>query len=216
MSAQGTKPFMAAEILQNLKAVHNVKHDLESFFYVMIYIFVKFDGPNGEMSEAKMPDFLDFWLTSNNLRQMGDAKKGMLKDSTLMFKMNYADHFSPYFRFLSKDMNRIRQLLGTGKVTHDKFIAILRDMVKNLPEEVLQVKKTTPAPKSKKRCRENPVYRPSGVIRGNFTNAKDFRVATDGGHGRRPKRRCTSAKGERVRTTGNDDQDDLEEANFWL
>ena len=181
----------------------------------MIYIFVRFNGPHGQLSEIATPGFLQFWLTSDNLRQMGDAKNGMLKDSALMFKLNYADHFSPYFKFLGKDMNKIREMLGSGNATHDSFIAILRGTIEKLPQEVPVIKKPTPA-KSKKRCRENPALRPSGVIKGNFTNAKEFRVATDGGHGRRPKRKRLYAMGERARTTGNDDQEDDLEARFWL
>ena len=49
MSFQGTFPFMASELLsskgRNGKIIHQVHHDLESFFWVLWIICVNMDGP---------------------------------------------------------------------------------------------------------------------------------------------------------------------------
>jgi len=42
---QGTFPFMAVELLINDEVEHSEKHDLESFFYVLLYICMMCEGP---------------------------------------------------------------------------------------------------------------------------------------------------------------------------
>ena len=58
----GTKPFMAIDLLDRESTVHMYRHDLESLFYVLVWITSRFhDGV-----EIKDPPLQD-WAESNNL-----------------------------------------------------------------------------------------------------------------------------------------------------
>ena len=55
----GTMQFMAIEVLQS-SATHSWRHDLESFFYVLIWICVFYDG-KGNVRKSR-PNVLDGWF----------------------------------------------------------------------------------------------------------------------------------------------------------
>ena len=153
---------------------------------------------------------------------MGDAKKGMLKDTANMFKLNYVNYFSPYFKFLGEDMNRLREMFGRNEASHERFILILQNMINNLPDEEILKKQGVKA-QSRKRPRANPSLRHSDMIRGDFRNGKELRIATEGSNQRGRKRRRLSMdekdKAKEVDDYVDDDDDedeDDEERKFWL
>lgn len=125
---------MAAEILRDPDTIHNIQHDLESFFYVLLYICGRYKGPNWQVADI-MPEYIQSWLTSDKHEQLGEAKSEMLSSTDETFKANYTDYFTDYFKPLACHMNNIRRLIASGKATHGNFIRILRDLISSLPAE---------------------------------------------------------------------------------
>ena len=62
---------MAHEILYEESTKHLVKHDLESFFYVIFWICLMFDGPGGIARSEKLPHFIRSWIYSTDYRDIG-------------------------------------------------------------------------------------------------------------------------------------------------
>ena len=118
---------------------------------------VKFEGPNGRVSKRPTPPFLKSWLTSDNWKEMGASKMGLLTASDEVFISNYAEYFTPYFRILGRHMNAIRVMLGKGKATHNEFIEILNRAKSVLPEE-------TGVEKIRKRTYEDIFEEPSDLV----------------------------------------------------
>ena len=58
---------MAAEILENEKAEHTIKHDLESIYYCFLYLCTMFEGPlNKPVPKKYIPIFIKFWSEPEN------------------------------------------------------------------------------------------------------------------------------------------------------
>lgn len=72
----GTFMFMAVEILKNKGTRHNYRHDLESFFYVFLYLCT-FDRVLNEPNETIMAD----WTTNSETPEyVGSFKRGQMCD----------------------------------------------------------------------------------------------------------------------------------------
>ena len=75
---QGTFPFMSIQLLMAgvAKIKHSEKHNLESFFWVLLYICTMFEGPgqrcvNGQWADLQYP--FDHWLGKmDNLEEVGE------------------------------------------------------------------------------------------------------------------------------------------------
>lgn len=123
---------MAHEILSESTTVHLPHHDLESFFYVLIYIFVIYDGPNGKIKDGPIPEFLHNWIYGDRLASIGFFKLGMLSSTDSAFEKEVGFHFSPYFRDLKTCILRMRYAISSKTVTHQVFLDILNDTLRTL------------------------------------------------------------------------------------
>ena len=64
---QGTLPFMAVEILLNGENVpHHPTHNLESIFYMLIWICTMYEGPRNQERVFRNKDHLPIFLWYNN------------------------------------------------------------------------------------------------------------------------------------------------------
>ena len=81
----GTKPFMAIDLLSAESAVHLYRHDLESLFYVLVWITSRFD----EGVEIPNPPFQKW--AEGRLQEVKNLKIAFLKEPFL----------SPTKRFIS-------------------------------------------------------------------------------------------------------------------
>ncbi|KAH7636131.1 hypothetical protein B0T09DRAFT_33389 [Sordaria sp. MPI-SDFR-AT-0083] len=97
----GTRAFMAIGVL--LGEQHSFMHDLESFFWVLFWICVHYDGPN----KSRVVDEFDQW---NYIRlvMLADLKKGQVVhegDFIKSAKTNFTPHYQPLIPWV----NRLRK-----------------------------------------------------------------------------------------------------------
>ena len=97
---QGTLPFIAIELLI-LGVRHRVVHDLESLFYVLLFICTHLDGPRkihnpplygGKHGSSHLSPMKD-WISTKDIRSLGFLKNG----SMLGFEIYVLPFISPYF-----------------------------------------------------------------------------------------------------------------------
>jgi len=80
---------------------HRVVHDLESLFFVLLFICTHLDGPQkihdpplyGGKKESTHPSPMSSWLDMKDLRSLGFLKNGAMVD----FEKTVLLHISPYF-----------------------------------------------------------------------------------------------------------------------
>ena len=166
----GTKPYMAWQILTNEGCEHSTIHDLESFYYVLLYICIMYAGPDHKPKPGNPPSFMHDFIYSNSATVVGMVKFGMLHQTNEGFRLMVLDNFPPYFDDLKECINELRLLLapkvtkgaedsGKYKVTHQQMIDILlryadttSESESETEEEIeSQPSSPTPAPGSIKR-----------------------------------------------------------------
>lgn len=124
---------MAYAILRNHKTEHNEHHDLESFFYVFIYVCVLFNGPNGSLEKrCRLPKFMKYWMTLP-YKEAGTIKIGLIHNPEDGLPAEIADSFTSYFKNMLGVAEKLRKACAQN-AGHDEFIAILRDCLDGLPE----------------------------------------------------------------------------------
>ena len=65
---QGTAPFMSVEVMRDEELVsHRLKHNLKSFFYILLYICMKYKAPSTKRVQEDLKHFrsfpIDDWFT---------------------------------------------------------------------------------------------------------------------------------------------------------
>ena len=100
---QGTLPFMAVELLINSNndmVEHSAKHDLESFFYVLLYICMMCEGPGKLRSDIDLSDphhpFGKWIWQAKTWHAIGVYRLAAFSDSDVMQK-KVLTHVHPYF-----------------------------------------------------------------------------------------------------------------------
>jgi hypothetical protein len=153
----GTGPFMALEVLKNADGEQTQQkpcHDLESIFYVLLYICMKLKGPNNTKrtpeDDKNISMTIDTWFAPGmSFRDLRDKKIGQLWE----FETRFVRKFMPYFFDLKVCMielwNHIHPfrkhddgaalppLICVG--THEGMLRILQETFEALP-----VKEDTP------------------------------------------------------------------------
>lgn len=98
----GTRAFMAIEVLMGEQ--HSFMHDLESFFWVLFWICIHYDGPNN----ARTTDF-DEWNFKRD-RDLAGSKVIMVYDSRV-FCREAALNFTPFYAPLIPLMDKLRAVV---------------------------------------------------------------------------------------------------------
>jgi hypothetical protein len=107
----GTMQFMAIEVLQGKG--HTYRHDLESFFYVLIWMCIRYghvdmdDGHSRKKSRPLTTSALRDWYTGN-YRQIASTKLGHMDKNG--FEGIIAE-FAPRFENLKKLARELRNVL---------------------------------------------------------------------------------------------------------
>ena len=81
---------MAQDLLLNTRKPHKPEYDLESMFYIIIYMCILQEGPNGmEKTEGRIPSFLYDWLHPETITEqgLGTAKLGLINYSSDAFSV---------------------------------------------------------------------------------------------------------------------------------
>ncbi|KAJ5318440.1 hypothetical protein N7476_004860 [Penicillium atrosanguineum] len=123
----GTRAFMAIGSLMGEK--HSFMHDLESFFWVIFWICIHYDGPgNGKVVEK-----FDEW-NFRDTEALADLKKGAISDEA-DFVRSANVHFTKHYHPLIRCVNTLRKAVfpngrrwtkeDTG--LYDRMKEILRD-----------------------------------------------------------------------------------------
>jgi serine/threonine protein kinase len=141
----GTGPFMALEVLKNAggeQTQQKPRHDLESIFYVLLYICMKLKGPNNMKRTVEdnggLPMTIDSWFSPGiTFRDLRDKKIGQLFE----FETRFINKFMPYFFDLrgcvSQLWNHIyplrKQEDDVCVGTHKGMLSILQETFEALP-----------------------------------------------------------------------------------
>jgi serine/threonine protein kinase len=143
---QGTAPFMAIELLVKKSMIrHATYHDLESLFFVLIYICTNLSGPGNIRTREELQVHssipLSVWYkASSSLREVGILKSGALCDIETNILKSFAPYFEDFKPYITKLFKTIYSHPGTPKpVTHDEVIKIFTEMLDILPHETTSI-----------------------------------------------------------------------------
>ncbi|KAF8344955.1 hypothetical protein F5887DRAFT_236522 [Amanita rubescens] len=132
----GTIQFMSAEVMlsknisQSFRTehfTHNVIHDMESFFWVLVYICLTRNGPGGkrrtELTSPKpggrsaLYNTIQKVFENVNLSDLALQRQNLVMD-LLLFKQDILNHFHPYFGPLEPMMEKWYTLLQRARHHH--------------------------------------------------------------------------------------------------
>lgn len=103
----GTRPFMAISVLSGAK--HTFMHDIESFFWVLFFICIHYDGPMGAF--RRVEEF-DSWNTQS------PTNVAMAKLGVISMEEEFLDlakkHFTPGYQSLIPWVNKLRRVVFPG------------------------------------------------------------------------------------------------------
>ncbi|CAG9987750.1 unnamed protein product [Clonostachys byssicola] len=123
----GTRVFMAIGVL--LGERHSFMHDIESFFWVLFWICIHYDGPH----RARVVRHFDEWHTAG-ADQLADLKKGKIGHEGDFIRFA-KENFTQYYQPLVPWVNRVRKIVfpNGGRwekedaALYSRFRKILRD-----------------------------------------------------------------------------------------
>ncbi|KAG6081413.1 hypothetical protein E4U16_007512 [Claviceps sp. LM84 group G4] len=120
----GTRAFMAIGLLEG--AEHTFMHDLESFFWVLFWLCIQYEGPGKAIEPTPYPSL-------NDLSDMTLAclKSGVI--SNCKFSEPEKLEFTPYYQPLIPHVCKLRKLVFPGGRARDKpFPQLYSKMIKVL------------------------------------------------------------------------------------
>jgi hypothetical protein len=136
---------MSINVLQG-KAQHEPSDDLESFFYVLIWMCIHYAGPGQWREGYKHNKAYLNWIKGQSLDDIADHKRSAIINHDT-FKDRISSQFSPYFRDLVPCINELRveiakpyredsyrDLPADKFVTHGKMVEILNNAYGYLPD----------------------------------------------------------------------------------
>ncbi|EDN03054.1 predicted protein [Histoplasma mississippiense (nom. inval.)] len=99
----GTRAFMAIGVLYGEK--HCFMHDLESFFWVLFWICIHYDGP-GKGSTVERFEKWNYMSTE----ELAAAKQGVISEESDFLRIA-GDYFTPSYQSFISCVNRLRRLV---------------------------------------------------------------------------------------------------------
>ena len=134
---------MALEVLRAEGAFsHHPRHDLESFFYVLLFICMKYKGPGTKRTNANLEAFQSFgiqdWFTwDSTFKQLADSKVSQMTH----FDCAFMTKFNPYFEDLKDCLTSMYNTIFATKnfwentADHPAVLRILQETYNKLPDE---------------------------------------------------------------------------------
>ena len=98
----GTRAFMAIGVLLD-EANHSFMHDLESFFWVLFWICIHYDGPGKDVGATEF----EKW-NYVNMEELAELKSGLVSRER-HFLNRITKAFTPYYQPLIPCVNRLRR-----------------------------------------------------------------------------------------------------------
>ena len=125
---------MAVELLWDPNAPHTVKFDLESFFYVLVYICASYTGPLGALvAEDDRPEFLIEWLYPTDYKALGFVKCAQLRMPLYQWRQMVSGTFPPYWNPLKICVGKLRKIVRKRNPIHVEMVDVLREALRHLP-----------------------------------------------------------------------------------
>lgn len=98
----GTRAFMAIGVLLDEES-HSFMHDLESFFWVLFWICIHYDGPAKDVGATEF----EKW-NYVNMEELAELKSGLVsREKHFLNRITKA--FTPYYQPLIPCVNRLRR-----------------------------------------------------------------------------------------------------------
>jgi hypothetical protein len=98
----GTRAFIAIVVLLDDEQ-HSFMHDLESFFWVLFWIWIDYNGPGKDIGSTEF----ECWNYESDKKLAGSKKSGV-GDERDFLKIAQTS-FTPYYRPLNPYVNRLRR-----------------------------------------------------------------------------------------------------------
>lgn len=108
----GTRAFMAIGLLLGEK--HSFWHDLESFFWVLFWICIHYNGPNEEVG----PTDFDCWNYDDD-QKLANSKKGIVDDES-DFEGTVNKYFTPFYEPLIPWVKALLRVVFPGGTRRKK------------------------------------------------------------------------------------------------
>ncbi|KAG6242348.1 hypothetical protein E4U24_005773 [Claviceps purpurea] len=122
----GTRAFMAIRLLEGDE--HSFMHDLESFFWVLFWICIHYEGPGTAIEPIRYESW-NYILDA----QLAERKLGVISDEH--FKDPKTLGFTPYCQPLVPHVNKLRKAVFPGGNPRDRpFPGLYSKMIKVLDE----------------------------------------------------------------------------------
>ena len=122
----GTRAFMSIGVL--LGENHSAWHDFESFFWLLFWICIHYNGPN---KESRVVERFDKW-NLGGMKELAEVKKGTVNDEE-DFLETAEDNFSLYYQPLVPWVNRLRKVVFPGgrrrKAKDEKLSSQMMDIL---------------------------------------------------------------------------------------
>lgn len=137
---QGTPPFMALEIMlqEGKDFIHELRHDLESLFYVIIWMcnHMTAAGVERELAKGNIPHIRGWCDMSLSLRQLGHLKLAHIMDAERIILAEftpYWEDFKPFTRRLLAEFFPVNPA-APNKITSETMVAILKEALSAVKE----------------------------------------------------------------------------------
>ncbi|KAK7732535.1 hypothetical protein SLS53_008421 [Cytospora paraplurivora] len=160
----GTRAFMAIGVLQGEQ--HSFMHDLESFFWVLFWICIHYDGPG----KGRVVDDFEQW-NYIKMDTLALLKGGTVADKPTITRA-MTDNFTPYFESLIPWVTRLWEVTFPNGKRHyqddEKLYSRMRDVLQRASKDLA---KATPGIDDRGRNRKDmaeaiePQRQPSTGIR---------------------------------------------------
>ncbi|KAH8726801.1 hypothetical protein GQ44DRAFT_758368 [Phaeosphaeriaceae sp. PMI808] len=129
----GTRAFMAIGVLLD-DELHSFMHDLESFFWVLFWICIHYEGPN---TGRVVPQF-ERWNYIDT-KELAELKKGEVDDER-DFLRAAEENFTSYFQPLIPWVNRLRRKVfpngGRWRDQNAKLYADMKEILRAAQDEL--------------------------------------------------------------------------------
>ncbi|KAF3492096.1 uncharacterized protein GIQ15_01613 [Arthroderma uncinatum] len=128
----GTRAFMAIGVLLDDEQ-HSFMHDLESFFWVLFWICIHYEGPG----KGRVVERFEKWNFMDT-EELAELKKGRVGDERDFLKST-AEHFTEYYRPLVPCVNKLRRVVfpngGRWKSPDKSLYSSMREVLREAQKE---------------------------------------------------------------------------------
>ncbi|KAF2843943.1 hypothetical protein T440DRAFT_523872 [Plenodomus tracheiphilus IPT5] len=131
----GTRAFMAIGILYDDEQ-HSFMHDLESFFWVLFWICIHYNGSQGRVVQQ-----FDKWNYANT-EELAKLKLGTVSDDEI-FRKTTLEHFTDYYQPLIPCVNRLRRKIFPGgarwRVPNPKLYLDIKEILRAARDDMKEL-----------------------------------------------------------------------------